>query len=124
MFNKLVEGEWSAYTYDTDEGVGGIADYIDNQRWHEQLPSDSLAYALCSPFNFCGKALAVFAEASIAFERILPIPRWLALLLIPSFMAFVGRFIIDGMYAAEDRVRSTLSTQQPGDTAVIDKKAQ
>ncbi|KAJ1747683.1 hypothetical protein LPJ78_005126 [Coemansia sp. RSA 989] len=98
----IKDKQWSAYTIDMDGEPSEIAERISKQLQNSHLDAGK---NICTPFNFCGKMLATLAEASVAFDRILPLPRWLALLLIPAFMAYIGRFIIDGMYAMEARVK-------------------
>ncbi|KAJ2744751.1 hypothetical protein GGI20_002720 [Coemansia sp. BCRC 34301] len=94
--------------FDADEMVR----YIDNQLWLDEAALGGKAQMYCSPFNFCGKALAFIADKSSAVEDVLPIPKWLALILIPAIITFAGRFIIDGMYGAEEWIRNFLGRPQ------------
>ncbi|KAJ2610845.1 hypothetical protein H4S08_003428, partial [Coemansia sp. RSA 1365] len=94
----LVKGSdhnWAAYNIDVDEGSESIADYISNKRWILQEPIGSRAQMYCSPFNICGKVLAFIAEKGSAAENMLPMPRWLAVILVPALISFIGRFIIN-----------------------------
>ncbi|KAJ2849325.1 hypothetical protein IWW36_002711 [Coemansia brasiliensis] len=102
---QTINKQWSAYTIDMDGEPSEVAKQIDKYLQNNQLNADISVQSICTPFNFCGKMLAALAEASVAFDRILPLPRWLALLLVPAFMAYIGRFIIDGMYAIEARIK-------------------
>ncbi|KAJ2451157.1 hypothetical protein EV183_003790 [Coemansia sp. RSA 2336] len=101
--------QWVAHTIDMDGEPHEIAERIHKQLQSSHLSADMSAQSICTPFNFCGKMLAALAEASVAFDRMLPLPRWLALLLVPAFMAYIGRFIIDGMYAMEARVKQAFN---------------
>ncbi|KAJ2736057.1 hypothetical protein H4R23_002089 [Coemansia sp. Cherry 401B] len=105
----MAHGVWAAYNIEIDKGTDMVVEFMRSQHLHGQM---SPPPALCTPFNICGRALGWFAEASIAFDRMLPIPRWLAILLLPALSAFIGRFIIDGMYATETRVRSAIGNPQ------------
>ncbi|KAJ2319045.1 spliceosomal snRNP assembly [Coemansia sp. RSA 2704] len=106
---KNIDGVWAAYNIEIDKGTDMVVEFMRSQHLRGQM---SPPPALCTPFNICGRALGWFAEASIAFDRMLPIPRWLAILLLPALSAFIGRFIIDGMYATETRVRSAIGNPQ------------
>ncbi|KAJ2311672.1 hypothetical protein IWW54_002509 [Coemansia sp. RSA 2705] len=105
----MAHGVWAAYNIEIDKGTDMVVEFMRSQHLRGQM---SPPPALCTPFNICGRALGWFAEASIAFDRMLPIPRWLAILLLPALSAFIGRFIIDGMYATETRVRSAIGNPQ------------
>ncbi|KAJ2400856.1 hypothetical protein GGI10_006156, partial [Coemansia sp. RSA 2530] len=102
----LVKGE--AYGMDGANSAEEIARYMDNQLWLDEAPLGGQAQMYCSPFNFCGKALGYIADKSSAMESVLPIPTWLAMLLVPAIITFAGRFIIDGMYGAEEQIRNIL----------------
>ncbi|KAI9505711.1 hypothetical protein BX070DRAFT_220579 [Coemansia spiralis] len=98
-------GKWSAYNPEISEGADELIEYMDNQHWYSAEPVGSKRQLYCSPFNFCGKLLAVIADKGSIVDRYIPLPKWLALIVIPALFTFAGRFIIEGMYAAEDRVR-------------------
>ncbi|KAJ2697375.1 hypothetical protein H4R19_005669, partial [Coemansia spiralis] len=107
---KPKDGEWTSYKIEI-EAVNSphtLAEFMASQGWRAQTPAGGSAQRFCSPFNFCGIALAALAEAGSALEDALPIPRWLALIVIPAIITLVGRVIIDGMYAADAFIRSTL----------------
>ncbi|KAJ2768478.1 hypothetical protein GGI18_005587, partial [Coemansia linderi] len=97
-----------AYGMDGANSAEEMARYMDNQLWLDEAPLGGQAQMYCSPFNFCGKALGYIADKSSAMESVLPIPTWLAMLLVPAIITFAGRFIIDGMYGAEERIRNIL----------------
>ncbi|KAJ2492290.1 hypothetical protein IWW37_001602 [Coemansia sp. RSA 2050] len=92
-----------------------MAHYMDNQLWLDEAPLGSQAQMYCSPFNLCGKTLAFIAEKSSLVESALPIPKWLAMILIPAIITFAGRFIIDGMYGAEEQIRNVLGLPRAAD---------
>ncbi|KAJ2643686.1 hypothetical protein GGF44_001050 [Coemansia sp. RSA 1694] len=104
-----------AYNMEISFGAEEMVHYMDNQLWLDEAALGGKAQMYCSPFNFCGKSLAFIAEKSSAVEGALPIPKWLALILIPAVITFAGRFIIDGMYGAEERIRSALGRPQAAD---------
>ncbi|KAJ2109842.1 hypothetical protein IW146_006174 [Coemansia sp. RSA 922] len=107
----LIKGEdsaWRAYNMEITFGAEEMVHYMDNQLWLDEAPLGGQAQMYCSPFNFCGKALAFIADKSTAMESALPIPKWLAMLLVPAIITFAGRFIIDGMYGAEEQIRNLL----------------
>ncbi|KAJ2080324.1 hypothetical protein H4R24_003151 [Coemansia sp. RSA 988] len=130
----LIKGgdhSWTAYSIDVDEGSESIAEYISNRRWVSQEPIGSRAQMYCSPFNTCGKALAFIAENGSAAESVLPIPKWLAVILIPVLISYIGRFIINGMYAADGYIRllvgarkdnSTINEENHSAPFAVDKK--
>ncbi|KAJ2037597.1 hypothetical protein H4S04_002585 [Coemansia sp. S16] len=97
-----------AYNMEITFGAEEMVHYMDNQLWLDEAPLGGQAQMYCSPFNFCGKALAFIADKSTAMESALPIPKWLAMLLVPAIITFAGRFIIDGMYGAEEQIRNLL----------------
>ncbi|KAJ2748780.1 hypothetical protein GGI19_005969 [Coemansia pectinata] len=97
-----------AYNMEIEFGAEEMVHYMDNQLWLDEAPLGGQAQMYCSPFNFCGKALAFIADKSSAMESALPIPKWLAMLLVPAIITFAGRFIIDGMYGAEEQIRNLL----------------
>ncbi|KAJ2910524.1 hypothetical protein GGI21_000780 [Coemansia aciculifera] len=116
----LVKGEdaaWRAYNVEATLSAEEMIQYMDNQLWLDDTALGGQAQMYCSPFNFCGKALAFIADKSSAIESKLPIPQWLALILIPALITFAGRFIIDGMYGAEERIRNLLGWPRATDTA-------
>ncbi|KAJ2335123.1 hypothetical protein GGI00_001524 [Coemansia sp. RSA 2681] len=104
-----------AYNMEISFGAEETVHYMDNQLWLDEAALGGKAQMYCSPFNFCGKLLAFIAEKSSAVEGALPIPKWLALILIPAVITFAGRFIIDGMYGAEERIRSALGRPRAAD---------
>ncbi|KAJ2011028.1 hypothetical protein GGI06_004694 [Coemansia sp. S85] len=103
-----IDSAWRAYGMDGANSAEEIARYMDNQLWLDEAPLGGQAQMYCSPFNFCGKALGYIADKSSAMESVLPIPTWLAMLLVPAIITFAGRFIIDGMYGAEEQIRNIL----------------
>ncbi|KAJ1784663.1 hypothetical protein LPJ59_006308, partial [Coemansia sp. RSA 2399] len=56
--------------------------------------------------------LAVIADKGSVVDQYIPLPRWLAVILIPALITFVGRFIIEGMYAVENQVRGVFRARQ------------
>ncbi|KAJ1726675.1 hypothetical protein LPJ61_005026, partial [Coemansia biformis] len=88
--------EWTSYKIEIGDEPGALAEFMDSQRWRTQAPVGGSAQMFCSPFNACGKTLAVIAEMGHALEAVLPLPRWLALIVIPAMITLVGRFIIQG----------------------------
>lgn len=103
---KDQNSEWAAYDVLFDDGVDGVIEYMDKQMWYKSFPIGSRSVVPCSPFNACGKTLAFIAEQGNVIDEAIPLPRWLTVILVPAVIAFVGRFIIEGMYAAEESVRS------------------
>ncbi|KAJ2722619.1 hypothetical protein GGI07_003206 [Coemansia sp. Benny D115] len=103
---KDVNGKWSARSLDPTQSATEIADYVSKRLLERKRAA---APALCTPFNICGRALGFFAEKSSALDNALPIPKWLAMILIPALITLVGRFVIDGMYSAETWVRDSLA---------------
>ncbi|KAJ2228623.1 hypothetical protein IWW45_006529 [Coemansia sp. RSA 485] len=96
-------GKWGSHAIDAEISAEDLISYMDNQGWL-QHSGGMQGSNICTPFNLCGRAFGAFAEKSVAFERALPIPKWLAVILIPALIAFAGRFIIESMYSAEDQV--------------------
>ncbi|KAJ1810596.1 hypothetical protein LPJ75_004199, partial [Coemansia sp. RSA 2598] len=107
-------GKWVSHSLDAEISAADLASYMDSQGW--MLPSNNIqGQNFCTPFNFCGRILGDLAEKSIAFERALPIPKWLAMILIPALITFAGRFIIESMYSTEERLRAAVGA--PDNTA-------
>ncbi|KAI8322335.1 hypothetical protein GQ54DRAFT_297453 [Martensiomyces pterosporus] len=109
-------GKWAAYSPAIAEGSEELIDYLDNQNWLDESPIGSQMQLYCSPFNLCGASLAFIAEKVSGLDDLIPLPRWLAMILLPALFAFLGRFIIEGMYAAEGQVRElyySVRGQQP-----------
>ncbi|KAJ2864340.1 hypothetical protein FB639_005212, partial [Coemansia asiatica] len=106
-------GKWMSHSIDVDISVEGLSSYVDNQSWMLHA-KDAHVLTFCTPFNFCGRMLGALAEKSIALERALPIPKWLAMILIPALITFAGRFVIESMYSTEERVRTALSGSDNG----------
>ncbi|KAJ2793005.1 hypothetical protein H4R21_006065 [Coemansia helicoidea] len=104
------DGEWTSYKIEIEAGggSGSLSEFMASQGWALQMPEGGSAQRFCSPFNTCGLALGRIAEAGSILEDALPIPRWLALIVIPAIITLAGRVIIDGMYAADALVRSAL----------------
>ncbi|KAJ2764530.1 hypothetical protein IWQ56_004450, partial [Coemansia nantahalensis] len=101
---------WTSYKIETEAGggSGSLSEFMAGQGWALQMPEGGSAQRFCSPFNTCGLALGRIAEVGSVVEDALPIPRWLALIVIPAIITLAGRVIIDGMYAADALVRSAL----------------
>ncbi|KAJ2005769.1 hypothetical protein GGI04_001500 [Coemansia thaxteri] len=108
----------AAYNLEVIDDAEELMEYMDNQLWLNEVPLGSQEQMYCSPFNFCGKMLGLFADKSSKIESVLPIPKWLALILIPALITFAGRFIIDGMYSAEEQIRNLLGRTRDSGTTV------
>ncbi|KAJ2784103.1 hypothetical protein H4R18_001325 [Coemansia javaensis] len=117
------DDQWAAYKIDTDDGSEPVAEFVASRRWESREPVGGSAQMFCSPFNLCGRAMGAFAEYSSAFDAAVPIPRWLALIVIPALITLAGRFIIEAMYAADMYVRSAIGAQ-PAPATAADKKRQ
>ncbi|KAJ1643984.1 hypothetical protein LPJ64_004297 [Coemansia asiatica] len=116
-------GKWKSHSIDVDISVEGLSSYVDNQSWMLHA-KDAHVLTFCTPFNFCGRMLGALAEKSIALERALPIPKWLAMILIPALITFAGRFVIESMYSTEERVRTALSGSDNGAQSLNDSAEQ
>ncbi|KAJ1952459.1 hypothetical protein GGI12_006239, partial [Dipsacomyces acuminosporus] len=102
---KSEGGKWSVYSPEIADGSEALLDYFDNQGWLDEVPVGGKAQLYCSPFNMCGKTLALIADKLNALEDLIPLPKWMVMILLPALVTFVGRFIIEGMYAAEAHIR-------------------
>ncbi|KAJ2740768.1 hypothetical protein H4S06_006031 [Coemansia sp. BCRC 34490] len=109
---KDEEGKWIAYSPELPENADELVEYMDSQRWYLAEPLGSRRQLYCSPFNFCGRVLAAIAETGDLVDQYIPLPKWLAVILIPALITFAGRFVIQGMYAAEEQIRALFHARQ------------
>ncbi|KAJ2504641.1 hypothetical protein GGI11_007292 [Coemansia sp. RSA 2049] len=109
---KDEEGKWIAYSPEPPENADELVEYMDSQRWYLAEPLGGRRQLYCSPFNFCGRALAAIAETGDLVDQYIPLPKWLAVILVPALITFAGRFIIQGMYAAEEQIRALFHARQ------------
>ncbi|KAJ1665558.1 hypothetical protein EV178_003063 [Coemansia sp. RSA 1646] len=120
---KNQDGGWAAYNPEISEGADELVEYMDNQQWYLTEPVGSKQQLYCSPFNFCGKILAVIADKGSVIDKYVPLPKWLAVIMIPALITFAGRFIIEGMYATENRVRALFRVRQAPAVSVGDENS-
>ncbi|KAJ1939431.1 hypothetical protein FBU59_004126 [Linderina macrospora] len=92
-----------------------LFEYLDNQQWLLESPVGDARQAYCSPFNLCGRTLAWIADSASVLEDIIPLPKWLAIIIIPALITFAGRFIIEAMYGAEEVVTNAFRSLQGKD---------
>ncbi|KAJ1941299.1 hypothetical protein GGF37_003616 [Kickxella alabastrina] len=105
LLAKTKSGKWEAQSIDVTQTAEELIEYMDSQAWVRRS-SKNQGQTFCTPFNVCGQTLGFIAEKSIALDSALPIPKWLAMILVPALITIAGRFIIDGMYSFEEWVRA------------------